>query len=177
MKKKDLEILALKSTTHAQVLQKEAQETLEMQSAIASITRQRDATVANRERLRQQIAEVQKTINQRLDAQRQHAKQLDNQARFNAPELDFWQDYLCLRIEGAGIDDHLKFFFTHIEERDWEKEVWFELGMWSREYEVLQCKPNIAKEKVERMTERFNENRDLGIFLKGMRDLFVAAVK
>lgn len=177
MKKKDIEILALKSTTHAQILQKEAQETYEMQSAIASITKQRDATAVNRERLRQQIAEVQKTINQRLDAQRQHAKRLDNQARFNAPELDFWQDYLCLRIEGAGIDDHLKFYFTHVDERDWEKEVWFELGMWSREYEVLQCKPNIAKENVERMTERFNENRDLGAFLKGMRDLFVAALK
>ena len=176
MKKKDIEILTLKSTTHTQILQKEAQETSEMHTAIAAITRQRDARAASQERLRQQVAEAQKTIHQRLDAQRQHADRLDSQARFNAPELDFWQDYLCLRIEGAGIDDHLKFHFTHIDERDWEKEAWFELGMWSREYEVLQFKPNIAKEKVERMLERFNENRDLGVFLKGMRELFVATL-
>lgn len=177
MKKKDIEILALKSTTHTQILQKEAQETSEMHTAIVSITRQHDARAANREALRQQIAEVQKSIDQRLDAQRQHAKQLDNQARFNAPELDFWQDYLCMRIEGAGMDDHLKFYFTHVDERDWEKEAWFELGMWSREYEVLQFKPNITKEKVERLVEQFNESRVLGVFLKGMRDLFVAAMK
>ena len=177
MKKKDIEILTLKSTTHSQILQKEAQETSEMQTAITSISRQRDARAADRARLQQQIAEVQKTINQRLDAQRQHTKQLDKQARFNAPELDFWQDYLCLRIEGAGMDDHLKFYFTHVDERDWEKEAWLELGMWSREYEVLQFKPNIAKEKVEWMVEKFNENRDLGVFLKGMRDLFVGALK
>ncbi len=177
MKKKDLEILTLKSTTHAQTLQKEAQESSEMHSAIAAITLQRETQAANRDRLRQQIAEMQKAVNQRLDAQRQHAIRLDNQARFNVPELDFWQDYLCLRIEGAGLADHLKFVYTHVDERDWEMEAWIELGMGKREYEFLHCKPQIEREEVGRVLEGLNENRDLGAFLKAMRELFVGILK
>lgn len=177
MKKRDIEILALKSTTHSQTLQKEAQETSEMHSAIASITLQRDARAASRDRLRQQIAETQKAISQRLDAQRQHAKQLDHQARFNTPELDFWQDYLCLRIDGAGLEYRLKFIYTHVDERDWEKEAYFEMGMEKREYEVLHYKPKIEREEVDRVLERLNENRDLGLFLKSMRELFVGVFK
>ncbi|KAI9811459.1 MAG: kinetochore-associated Ndc80 complex subunit spc25 [Pycnora praestabilis] len=177
MKKKDIEILTLKSSTHAQTLQKEAQETHEMHAAIASITSQRDSRAHTRDRLRSQITETQKAISQRLDAQSQHARHIDSQARFNVPELDFWHDYLCLRIEGAGVEDRLKFVYTHVDDRDWEKEAWFELGMGRRDYEVLHVRPKVEGEAVDRVLEKLNETRDLGAFLKGMRELFVEASK
>lgn len=177
MKKKDIEILVLKSNTHAQVLQKEAQETSEMHAAIAAISAQRESRAAKRERLRQQMAEVQKAIDQRLDAQQQHAKYLDDQARFNTPELAFWHDYLCMRIEPGSMVDRLEFHFTHMDERDWEKEAWFEISMETREYKVLRSTPELDMEKVERVLERLNEQRDLGPFLKEMRALFVTAMK
>jgi len=177
MKKKDIEILTHKSNAYAQTLQKEAAETAEMDSAIANITTARDARLASRDRLKAQIATTQAQISQRLDAQRQHAQQLDGQARFNVPELDFWQDYLCLRIEGAGVPDHLKFVFTHVDDRDWTKEAWFELNTASRDYKVEHCRPKIEAEGLERCVDRLNENRDLGLFLKGVREMFVEALK
>lgn len=177
MKKKDIEILTLKTSTHAQALQKEHQETAEMHAAIASITEQRDNRAAARDRIREQMVETQKLINQRLEAQRAHSSHIDSQTRFNAPELDFWQDYLCLRIEGAGQADRLKFVYTHVYERDWEKEAWFELGTAKREYEVLHHRPKLEAEKVEKVLDKLNESRDLGMFLKGMRELFVEALK
>ena len=177
MKKKDIEILTHKSTTHAHTLAKEAAETAEMQTAIASIASQRDARAAHRDRLRAETASVQRAIDQRLEAQCQHAKYLDEQARFNSPELDFWTDYLCMRIEGAGVVDHLKFVFTHINERDWEKEAWFELNTEKRDYQVECVRPKLEDEGVERCLEKLNENRDLGMFLKGMRELFVQSMK
>lgn len=99
------------------------------------------------------------------------------QARFNGPELGFWTDYLCLRIEGAGRDDRLKFVFDHVCERDWAREAWFEVDTERREYRVVTVRPKLEGEEVERCVERWNENRDLGMFLKGMRELFVATMK
>ncbi len=177
MKQKDMEILSLKSATHAQTLQKEAQESAEMEAAIASITSQHDARASHCDRLRTQIEETQKMIKQRTDAQRKHAEQIDAQARFNLPELDFWQSYLCLRIEGAGVEDRLNFVYTHVDERDWEREAWFELGMGSREYEVLRCQPKLEPAVVQPVVERLNESRNIGVFLKEMRELFAGAMK
>lgn len=177
MRKRDNQILQLKSQTHAQNLQKEAAETEEMQAAIAEIAAQRDARLAMRDRLKQQIEETQKSIVQRLDAQKSHARYLDSQARLNVPELEFWQSHLSLRIEGAGREDRLKFVFTHLSEKDWDQEGWFELGTASRDYEVFHCRPKLKKTSIERQLDLLNEDRNFGAFLKRMRDLFVVALR
>ncbi|KAJ9193569.1 hypothetical protein DTO166G4_596 [Paecilomyces variotii] len=177
MKQRDIEILQLKTQTHKQTLQKEIAEANEMHTAIASITAERDARLAKRDRLKQQIAQTQEAINQRLEAQRAHANRLDAQARLNAPELEFWQDYLCFRIEGAGREDRLKIVYTHLLEKDWEREAWFELGTGGRDYEIYHTKPKLEREAVERELDIVNEDRDFGALLKRMRKLFVDSMK
>lgn len=148
-----------------------------MQAAIDSVMAQRDARAEDRNRLRAEIAATQKQISQRLAAQQQHAQDLDAQARFNAPELSFWTECLCLRIEGAGQVDRLRFVFTHVDERDWVREAWFELDTEKRDYAISTLRPKLESEDVERCLGRLNDNRDLGMFLSGMRELFVAAFK
>lgn len=177
MKQRDVEILTLKSQTHEQTLQKETAEAAEMHSAITSITQQRDSRLTARDRFKQQIDETQKTINQRLEAQKAHSRNLNSQARLNAPELEFWQDYLCLRIEGAGREDRLKVVYSHLVEKDWGMEAWFELGTASRDYEVFHCRPKLEKDAIEKVLDIVNEDRDFGAFLKRMRKLFVEALK
>jgi kinetochore protein Spc25 len=177
MKKRDIEILSQKSSTHQQTLAKEAAETNEMQEMIASLSAQRDAQLVTRDNLKQKIAETQKQIDAKLAAQRAHAQHLDSQARFNIPELDFWTSTLCMNLEGAGLNDRLKFVFTHIDDRDWTREAWFELDTGRREYDIHYCKPKLEKEQIERCLDRLNETRDIRVLLKGMRDLFVEAMK
>ena len=177
MKKKDIEILQLKTNTYQQTMSKEAAEKREMQASIAALSAQRDKQAATRDALREQIAATQKDIDARLAAQRAHAAQQEAQARFNVPELDFWVTNLCMRIEGAGAEDRLKFVYTHVDEKDWEREVWFELSTGSRDYDVKHCRPKLEREKVERVLDRVNETRELAVLLKGMRELFVEAVK
>ena len=172
MRQRDIEIINLKSQTHEQTLQKEAAEAAEMHAAISSITAERDSRLAKRDRLKQQIAETQKSISQRVEAQRTHAKHLDAQSRLNNPELDFWQDYLCLRIEGAGREDRLKFVYSHLSEKDWEDEAWFELGTASRDYEVFHTRPKLDRDALEKEVDLVNDDRDFGAFLKRMRKLF-----
>ncbi|OGM43784.1 kinetochore protein spc25 [Aspergillus bombycis] len=177
MKQRDIEILHLKSQTHDQTIQKETAEAAEMHGTISSVAMERDSRLAKRDRLKQQINETQKAINQKVDAQKAHARHLDAQARLNIPELEFWQDYLCLRIEGAGREDRLKFIFSHLLEKDWEAEAWFELGTSSRDYEVFHTRPKVDREALNRELDNLNEDRDFGAFLKRMRRLLVETMK
>ncbi|RMJ28215.1 Kinetochore protein spc25 [Aspergillus sp. HF37] len=177
MKQRDIEIVNLKSQTHDQTLQKETAEAAEMHAAVSSITMERDSRLTKRDRVTQQIAETQKAIGQRQEAQKTYSRNLDAQARLNMPELEFWQEYLCLRIEGAGRDDRLKFVYSHLLERDWEAEAWFELGTGSRDYEVFHARPKLDREALERVLEIVNEDRDFGAFLKRMRRLFWKTMK
>ncbi|TVY43612.1 putative kinetochore protein [Lachnellula subtilissima] len=174
---KDIEIMTSKSNSHQQTLAKEAAETNEMQAAIASLSVQRDAHLASKETLKQQIAETQKQIDAKLAAQRAYAKHLDAQSRFNIPELDFWTSTLCMEIEGAGQNDRLKFSYSHIDDRDWKREAFFELDTSKREYEIASCKPKLEQEKVDRIVDQLNEIRDLRLLCKGMRELFVEAMR
>ena len=177
MKKRDIEILELKQTQHSQTVAKESAETSEMHVAISTLTVQRDERLAHRDALKSQIVEVQKSISARREAQLKHRRYLDGQSRYNEPELEFWESYLGLRIEGLGKADRLKFVYTGVSDKEWDKEAWFELDTSDREYKVLEYRPKVEREDVEGVLDRLNETRDLAAFLKGMRDLFVEALK
>ena len=176
MKQRGIEILSQKSQSHAQTISKEAAETDDMHAAVASIASQRDERATQRDKLKDEIASTHKAISQRIDAQRKHASEMDEQAKLNNPELDFWVDYLCLRIEGTRTD-HLKFVFTHVDERDWDREFWFELSMARPDYDIVETRPKLDRERIDLCLERFNESRDVGAFLKDMRGLFVESLK
>ncbi|KAJ6780684.1 hypothetical protein PWT90_01344 [Aphanocladium album] len=177
MKKKAIEIAQIKTKTYQQSIDKEESEKQEMEAAIASLSAQRDHHLAQRDSLREQIAQTQREIDVKLAAQRTHAQHQEAQSRFNVPELDFWITNLCLKIEGAGRDDRLKFIYTHIDEKNWEREAWFELVTSSRDYDVKHCRPKLERDAVEKVLERVNESRELVVLLKGMRELFVEAMK
>ncbi|KJZ77093.1 Putative kinetochore protein SPC25 [Hirsutella minnesotensis 3608] len=177
MKKQDIEIAQVKTATQQQTIEKEEAETREMEAAIASLEAQRDRHVVKRDDLRKQIAQTQGEIESRLAAQRAFAAQQEAQSRYNVPELDFWITNLCLRIEGAGQDDRLKFVYTHVDEKNWEREAWFELVTSARDYDVKHCRPKLDRDSVERVLEKVNESRELVVLLKGMRELFVEAMK
>jgi kinetochore protein Spc25 len=177
MKKKDIEILSSKTDSHQQTLAKEAAETQEIQSMIATLSAQRDSHLSTKEYLKQRIKDTQKQIDARLAAQKAHAQYIEEQTKFNIPELDFYESTLCLAIEGAGQVDRLKFTYTHIDDRDWTREAFFELDMSKRDYEIVYCKPKLEKEQIERVVDRLNETRGLRTCLKEIRDLFVDTMK
>lgn len=177
MKRQDLEIVEQTTSQHHASVSAQTAETAEMQSAIASITERRDAHAAHRDELRAEIRTIQKQISQRQAAQSAHARDVDAQARLNLPELDFWETYLGMRIDGAGQADRLKFVFNCVDERDWDREAWFELDTERRDYSVVAVRPKVEEGEVEACVERLNESRDLGAFLKGMREVFTKAMK
>jgi kinetochore protein Spc25 len=172
-----MEIATLKAQTHSQTVNKETAETAEMHAAISNLTTHRDQLLTHRDSMRSELSTLQSTLSARRDVQAKHARYLHSQSRWNGPELQFWEDYLCLRIEGVGLEDRLKFVFSHVCEKDWEREAWFELDTSQREYRVLRTGPKVEKDEVEACLERLNESRELGPFFKGMREIFVKTLK
>lgn len=82
-----------------------------------------------------------------------------------------------MRIEGLGIDDRIKFVFTHVDERDWDRQCYFELDMETKDYQVVAAEPPLHDDAVDAAVERLNETRDLAPFLRTMRSLFVASLR
>jgi kinetochore protein Spc25 len=176
-RKRDIEIAQLKSQTHAHTIAKESAETADMHAAISNLTTHRDEMLAHRDELRTELSSLQSTLSARRDAQTRHARYLHSQSRWNGPELQFWEDYLCLRIEGVGKEDRLKFVFSHVCEKDWEREAWFELDTSDREYKILRTSPKIERDEAATCLEKLNESRELGPFFKTMREIFVKTFK
>lgn len=176
-RRRELEDTSNKSIAHQNTLEKETQEHEEMQQQIQELDLQRQNHEAHRDDLRSQISSLQKSIHARRQAQTHHQRQLDNQARHNRPELQFWESHLCMRIEGLGVDDRIKFVYTHVDERDWDGQCAFELNMETKDYQVVAVEPALDDEAVDAVVERLNESRDLAAFLKAMRALFTAAIR
>lgn len=147
-----------------------------MHVAIESLTAQKEAHVTRRDALKADINSVQAAIRQRREAQATHQRALDAQARHNVPELRFWERCLGLRIEATGLEDQLRFVYASSEESGkGSVEGQFELQMGGVEYEVVSVKPKLDRHAVKDVQERLNETRELGVFLKDMRGLFLEA--
>ena len=149
-----------------------------MHAAIATLTSQKQSHEHHRSALQSEIAATQAAIRQRREAQAAHQRALDAQARHNLPELKFWEECLGLRIEGAGESggERLRFCFGELgNERG---EGWFEIDTAAVVgFEVVRTEPRLEGEEVEAVVERANEARDLVLLLKGMRGLFVDALR
>ena len=81
-----------------------------------------------------------------------------------------------MRMEGTGVDDQIKFVFVCMDERDLERECWFELHIGGGGYQVAGTKPRVNRDDVDEAQERLNESKELGAFLKSMRTLFAQVV-
>lgn len=158
-----------------------------MNSAIRSLEATHASHCKTRDRLRSQVTQTQRQIDAKLEAQREYNAKLESQSRLNGPELAFWETYLGARLEGAGALDRIKVVFTLEGGRkggksggSQDQEVWFELDLSRRDYEVRAIGGAVEVRdmgRVGQVVDRLNETRDIGQFLAGMRALFLDEMK
>ncbi|PWW78748.1 hypothetical protein C7212DRAFT_309213 [Tuber magnatum] len=172
MLKKEIEHHKQKEKDVSENAAKEQQEAAEAERAIAEMDRRKQSKMEHKAHLLAQIEAMQEAIRKRREIRAEERKALSFQSSRNAPELAFWEDHLGMRIEGAGVTDHLKIVYTHIVDSDWSKEFSFIINMVTRDYEVIQCRPKLDSASVGKWVDRLNETRDLTCFLKEMRQLF-----
>ncbi|KAI5809008.1 chromosome segregation protein Spc25-domain-containing protein [Peziza echinospora] len=160
---------------------RELEETTETERTILEMSRKRQQKLDYRDSLQAQLSTLEHAITTKRALRSRERASLAALSSHNLPELTFWEDHLCMRIEGAGAADHLRIVYTHILDSDWEREASFVVNMTTREYRVEQVRPRMAgkggEEGVERATRRLNESRNFAAFLKEMRMGFVEAAE
>ncbi|KAF8477522.1 chromosome segregation protein Spc25-domain-containing protein [Kalaharituber pfeilii] len=152
---------------------REQEEAHEAELTIASMARKKTSKADYRSTLLTQISTLEANIANLRSRRAKERSSLALLSSQNAPELAFWEDNLGMRIEGAGVEDHLKIVFTCIADNDWDKEFSFVVTMETREYRVIQCRPRLDEMWVKGVVDRLNGSRNFAGFLKEMRGGFV----
>lgn len=160
-----------------------------MNTQIAKLEARQSAQQQQRDRLKATIAATQRQIDAKLAAQREYAEKQDGQSALNTPELGFWETYLGMRFEGAGDESRVKVIYSFPVAakgpkaetgEEAERECVFELKVpesGGGGYEVVYMKPRLEREKVDKVVQRLNDTREIGVLLKGMRALFAEEMK
>lgn len=184
---KSTQITTLQSSlsNHSNVLAREQAEKNEMHAQISKLESHQATQAAACDKLRSSIAQTQRQIDIKLQAQREYAEKMDGQSRLNGPELNFWETYLGCRIEGSGDESRVRIVFMFPPSKGGpntndEREAMFELQVpatGSGKYDVVYMKPKLDAVKVEKVVDRLNSTREIGTLLKGMRGLFMEAMK
>lgn len=155
-----------------------------MHAQISELEAHQANHAAARDRLKHAIAQTQRQIEVKLQAQQEYAAKMDKQSQLNRPELNFWETYLGCRIEGSGDENKVRivFVFPPVKgsKSDEEREAMFELQVPATatgRYAVVYMKPRLESTKVDKVVDRLNSTREIGTLLKGMRVLFAEALK
>ena len=177
------QINSIQSTlgTHSHIVSRETAEKNEMHAQISELESHQHNQMAQREKLKNAIAQTQRHIDSKVEKQREYAEKMDGQSRLNGPELSFWETYLGCRIEGSGDESKVKVVFVFPPAKGGgksgeEREAVFELKVpdsGAGGYEIVHTKPRLKADDVERVVNKLNETRKIGTLLKGMRALFV----
>ncbi|KAF3905745.1 hypothetical protein AA313_de0202405 [Arthrobotrys entomopaga] len=157
--------------------EKEIKETADLEDEISTIKAQKATRQAENETLNSQIREQSIAISKKRAKLLEEKQALASQANHNQPELAFWEDYLGLRIEGAGRLDHVRFIYTCLDESDPEREFEIVVSVESRDYEIIGARPKLDDATKARCLETLNETRSIAKFLKSVREEFKKTVK
>ncbi|EWC45759.1 hypothetical protein DRE_05096 [Drechslerella stenobrocha 248] len=170
--KKNIEHYEQEEIKIAANTEKEIQETADLESEISTIRSQKATREAENETLNAQIREQSAAITKKRAKLLEEKQALASQANHNQPELAFWEDYLGLRIEGAGRLDHVRFIFTCLDDADPEREFEIVVSVESRDYEIIGARPKLDEAAKARSLEILNDTRSIAKFLKSVREEF-----
>ena len=176
-----------------------------MHTQIAKLDSHHSTQLSARDRLRTAIAHTRRQIDSKLQAQKEYGEKVDRQTGHNGPELTFWEHYLGCRIDGGGDENKVKVTFAFqppkggggggggggaksgaapgvggIVGTSAEREAEFDLQIpdsTSGAFAITYTKPRLENARVARVVEGLNQSRDIATLLKGMRALFVEAVR
>ncbi|KAJ6264333.1 hypothetical protein Dda_0478 [Drechslerella dactyloides] len=170
--KKNIEHYEQEEIKIAANTEKEIQETADLENEISTIRSQKATREAENETLNAQIREQSAAISKKRAKLLEEKQALASHANHNQPELAFWEDYLGLRIEGAGRLDHVRFIFTCLDPADPDREFEVVVSVESRDYEIIGARPKLDEATKARCLDILNETRSIAKFLKAVRQEF-----
>ncbi|EPY53611.1 kinetochore protein Spc25 [Schizosaccharomyces cryophilus OY26] len=166
-----------KTLDHLRAREQSLNELLEKERVEREATEQEIQTIQGKadsmRKRRQTVVDEIERCRLVLTTKRQTKEDLDSlkrkQEQLNMPELQFWQDYLGLRMEGVH-EEVIRFVFTNIDEKDWNKPFSFQINLAQIDYKVTHCRPPVPN--LDDLVNKLNQSRDFYQFLRDIRKSF-----
>lgn len=169
---KQIEEVARKQQETAAAVEKEREEADENERAIRELEQRKGNMQTYHSELDEQIQQLRRGLQQKSAAQAKERNAVIMQRAKGGPELSFWQENLCMTIDGFGVKDEIGFTFSHLLQENEEKKFRIVLDLASREYKVISTQPKLPTEALDEALNRLNGTRNLTLFLQEVRALF-----
>ncbi|KAL2314287.1 Kinetochore protein spc25 [Schizosaccharomyces pombe] len=137
---KSLEQTEARKQNFTELLEKEHEEQAITEQEIFSFQEKLDAMLKRKQKLSEELDHYRAIISSKRELRAQEMEAKRKQDSYNNPELKFWEDYLGLKMEGVH-DEVIRFIFTNIDEKDWNKQFSFQINLAERDYKVVHCHP------------------------------------
>ncbi|RKO82859.1 chromosome segregation protein Spc25-domain-containing protein [Blyttiomyces helicus] len=172
--KKQIELQNAKVLELQITCEKEGEEVAAANSEREELKLSSEERVEQKMELLAQRRELARELHRRKEElQRKRQAQLDKHNELE-PELQGFVQHLALELK-CPEPDVVQFIFTHVNERNWEKEYSFSVDFSTRTYRVTSCVPILPN--LDRLLAWVNTSRDFYSFLKEMRKEFAEYAK
>lgn len=148
--------------------QKEIEESKDL---IENLKSKHEELIRTRDLLVEDIEEVKESIRKVKDERQERKKVLSDQVMQIAPEVQFWEQILGLKIEGLK-EDILQFVFTNIDEKDHSRPFSCVIDLSQAEYQMIKCAPELKPDVIDPIMKTLNDSLRLNLFLKQLRNAF-----
>ncbi|KAL1917888.1 uncharacterized protein VTP21DRAFT_3722 [Calcarisporiella thermophila] len=167
--KEQLEHYKKQEAALTETMEREQRELDDAQNKIYELSKQKESIEDRKAILQAQLDQIRVELKRKKDARIARIKALEAKKSRNEPELRCYEEKLAMKIHSVK-SNWLKFVFTHINEKNWDKEYSFTVDVSERVYKVPKCNPQI--ENINELVAWLNETRDFFGFLKRIRKAF-----
>ncbi|EPX71194.1 kinetochore protein Spc25 [Schizosaccharomyces octosporus yFS286] len=167
---KTLDHLQAREQTYNELLEKERVEREATEQEIQTIQGKVEAMQKRKQTVLDEIERSRAVLTTKQQTKEELESSKRKQEQLNMPELQFWQDYLGLRMEGVH-EEVIRFVFTNIDEKNWDRPFSFQINLSHIDYEVTHCRPLLPT--LDNLVHKLNQSRDFYQFLRDIRKGFV----
>ncbi|KAL6454598.1 SPC25 Probable kinetochore protein SPC25 [Candida maltosa Xu316] len=121
--------------------------------------------------LESDIAKLNKAISEGMQELTKSNDNMSSQIDQTLPELQKYEKYTGLKIS-AITSQLICFIFFNLDPNNYDREFKIELDLSGSEIKVEKSDPELSEDKVKVLTDEFNKTKNLGRFLKEIRNLF-----
>ena len=135
------------------------------------LAKKKQELIHDKEELVSRIEQLNSSIHERKSELDQSNDNILLQLSKNSTELAKYEAYTGLRIN-AKSPENMSFKFFNLDPNDYDREFVVDLDISGNNYEITSTEPRLNDDKVSELQSTLNESKQLGKFLKDIRNEF-----
>lgn len=169
--KEELNLLKEKEKDTRTRLEERMQSLEQQKQVFEDLAKKKQELIHDKEELVSRIEQLNSSIHERKSELDQSNDNILLQLSKNSTELAKYEAYTGLRIN-AKSPENTSFKFFNLDPNDYDREFVVDLDISGNNYEITSTEPRLNDDKVSELQSTLNESKQLGKFLKDIRNEF-----